>query len=120
MKSMSLVIPHPIPYQGSKRRIAARILTYFPEGLETLIEPFAGSAAVSLAAACGRKAERFHLSDSNTALMALWREIIERPESIARVYEALWNAQSGNEKRYYQEVRAAFNREARAEYLLYL
>ena len=44
-------IPHPIPYQGSKRGIAEAILAYFPQHVTRLIEPFAGSAAVTLAAA---------------------------------------------------------------------
>ena len=44
-------VPHPIPYQGSKRGIARLILKYFPDDVDTLIEPFAGSAAVSLAVA---------------------------------------------------------------------
>lgn len=35
-------IPHPIQYQGSKRNLAPMILRYFPENVETLIEPFAG------------------------------------------------------------------------------
>ncbi len=43
--------PHPIPYQGSKRRLAAAILAHAPSGVRRLIEPFAGSAAISLAAA---------------------------------------------------------------------
>jgi hypothetical protein len=42
-------VPHPIPYQGSKRALASAILAYLPEDCVTLIEPFAGSAALSLA-----------------------------------------------------------------------
>jgi len=33
-------LPHPIPYQGSKRNLAAQILAFFPQGIDTLIEPF--------------------------------------------------------------------------------
>ncbi|MCK4459049.1 MAG: DNA adenine methylase, partial [Methanosarcinales archaeon] len=44
-------VPHPIPYQGSKRNIARTILSFFPHQFDTLVEPFAGSAAISLAAA---------------------------------------------------------------------
>jgi DNA adenine methylase len=68
-------IPHPIPYQGSKRHIAKYILPFFPHGIHTLIEPFAGSAAISIAAACHGKASRFHLNDINRPLMTLWQEI---------------------------------------------
>src|SRR5438445_6593435 len=44
-------VPQPFPYQGSKRNLAPAILGFFPEGVGTLIEPFAGSAAITLAAA---------------------------------------------------------------------
>ena len=49
--------PHPIPYQGSKRRLAAAILAHAPS-CARLIEPFAGSAAISLAAAARGLARR--------------------------------------------------------------
>ncbi|MBI4662205.1 MAG: DNA adenine methylase [Verrucomicrobia bacterium] len=39
-------VPHPIPHQGSKRNLAPAILGYFTERVGTLIEPFAGSAAL--------------------------------------------------------------------------
>jgi DNA adenine methylase len=117
-KAMS--IPHPIPYQGSKRGLAGAILAYFPKDVEKLIEPFAGSAAVSLAAAHYRAAERFVFNDLNRALINLWDEIINRPQSIAAAYEALWNAQIGREREYYDFVRGQFNQTQRPDYLLYL
>ncbi len=113
-------IAHPIPYQGSKRSLARAILRYFPEEAERLIEPFAGSAAVSLAAAYYGKAKRFFLNDANEALMALWEEIIDRPENIAAAYRKLWLAQKGRERSYYDSVRAEFNRTQRPDYFLYL
>ena len=36
-----LKVPHPIPYQGSKRNLAPAILGYFPERVGMLIEPLA-------------------------------------------------------------------------------
>ena len=36
-------LPHPIPYQGSKRSLAPMIGPYIPRGVETFFEPFAGS-----------------------------------------------------------------------------
>ncbi|MCB1922102.1 MAG: DNA adenine methylase, partial [Candidatus Competibacteraceae bacterium] len=44
-------IPHPIQYQGSKRNLAPAILEYFPNNINKLVEPFSGSAAISIAAA---------------------------------------------------------------------
>lgn len=73
-------MPHPIPYQGSKRKLAEHILSFFPDNVETLIEPFAGSAAISIAAAAHGKAQRFLLGDINAPLMALWQSIIDSTE----------------------------------------
>ena len=42
-----MAIPHPFPYQGSKRGIARHILAHFPRDVDCLIEPFCGSGAIS-------------------------------------------------------------------------
>jgi DNA adenine methylase len=113
-------VPHPIPYQGSKRNIARFILSFLPHQAGTLVEPFAGSAAVSLAAAGYGRASRFHLNDINEPLMALWREIIYSPTAIADGYEKLWCEQQGKEREFYDFVRGEFNGTKRPDYLLYL
>src|SRR3972149_11245143 len=103
-----MVIPHPFPYQGSKRNIAGEILSFFPEGVGKLIEPFAGSAAVSIAAACYGKAKRFVINDINSPLIDLWRMIVAEPEKLTAQYQALWEEQSGREREFYDQVRTAF------------
>lgn len=113
-------IPHPIPYQGSKRNLAKYILPFFPSEIKTLFEPFSGSAAISIAAAAHGKASRFHLNDVNKPLIALWNEIINNPANIASQYEHLWLEQQGNERKYYDIVRDNFNKNKRPDYLLYL
>lgn len=113
-------IPHPIPYQGSKRNLAKYILPFFPLEIKTLFEPFSGSAAISIAAAAHGKASRFHLNDINKPLIALWHEIINNPDNIASQYEHLWLEQQGNERKYYDIVRENFNKTKRPDYLLYL
>ena len=115
-----MVVPQPIPYQGSKRNIAKRILALFPHQFETLVEPFAGSAAVSLAAAAYGKASKFYLNDLDKALMDLWKEIIENPQKISEEYEKLWNEQQGREKEFYFIVRDIFNETRRPDCFLYL
>ena len=112
--------PQPIPYQGSKRRIAEKILRYFPRDVSRLVEPFAGSAAVSIAAAARGWAGRFWINDGNRPLIALWREIIGRPEDIAKRYEKLWNDQLGREREFFDQVRARFNRSHDSADFLYL
>ena len=95
-------VPHPFQYQGSKRKIAPQILKYFPDNVKTLYEPFAGSAAITIAAAYYRKAERFFINDTNKALMDLFDAIINNPENLIDGYTKLWYEQLGQEKEYYQ------------------
>jgi DNA adenine methylase len=112
--------PHPIPYQGSKRNLAPAILGYFPERVGTLIEPFAGSAAITLAAAARGLAVRYIINDLNKPLMDLWQAIIQSPDKLVRQYENLWRAQHGDRRQYYDQVRDEFNRTGRPDCFLYL
>ena len=113
-------VPHPIPYQGSKRNLASQILAYFPKHIDTLIEPFAGSGAITLAAASWGLAERFRLNDLNGPLMELWRMIVEEPHKLAKQYEIVWRAQHGDRRDYYDKIRDEFNRTRRPHHFLYL
>ncbi len=115
-----MIIPHPIPYQGSKRNLANDILRYFPAKVETLHEPFAGSAAISLAVAAHKKASRFHINDLNKPLVDLWRAIVNTPEKLAKEYKALWTAQLEDHKAFYKKIRREFNLTGRPDYFLYL
>ncbi len=113
-------MPQPIPYQGSKRNIAAQILSILPADIDTLIEPFAGSAAISIRAAYAGLARSFHLNDLNSPLMDLLNLIVNEPDEIAAKYERLWRQQLGRERKFYDEVRAQFNATNRPDLLLYL
>src|SRR6266702_1047508 len=113
-------VPQPFPYQGSKRNLASAILDYFPEGVGTLIEPFAGSAAITLAAATANLAENFVINDFNGPLAELWRAIVNSPEKLGRRYQSLWRAQHSNRRRFYDEMRDEFNRTGKPDLLLYL
>jgi DNA adenine methylase len=64
-------MPQPIPYQGSKRQIADCILNFAPPAIDRLVEPFVGSAALSVAAAYRGAAQRFLFNDLNKPLTAL-------------------------------------------------
>ncbi|MGH9584938.1 MAG: DNA adenine methylase, partial [Bryobacteraceae bacterium] len=117
---MASRIPHPIPYQGSKRRLAALILSYVPKRAARMIEPFAGSAAVTLAASARSLADEYVIGDSLAPLAELWKNIIEQPEALAEEYEAVWNAQLKRPRDHYQEVRGEFNKSGKPVQLLYL
>jgi DNA adenine methylase len=113
-------IPHPIPYQGSKRKLASVILAALPSQVDRLIEPFAGSAAVALAAIYYGKAQHILLNDLNTPLIRLWQAIIEEPEQLAAAYQQLWQAQQGQEKIFYSQIRDRFNQTQQPADFLYL
>ncbi|MBK8798964.1 MAG: DNA adenine methylase [Anaerolineales bacterium] len=79
-------IPQPIPYQGSKRAIADKILEFVPPQLDRIVEPFAGSAALSIAAAQCGLVRRFLLNDLNSPLMGLMdRSSTIRPKSATAI-----------------------------------
>ena len=94
-------VPHPFPYQGSKRAIANAILRYLPHDTARLIEPFCGSAAVSIAASARRLASEFWLNDLNGPLMRLWSSILDTPEELAQGYSMLWIAQRLDRKAFF-------------------
>lgn len=118
---MRYSIPHPIPYQGSKRRLAAAILSQIPEGqYDRLIEPFAGSAAVTLAAAQKGLFGSYVISDLLKPLADLWHSVIHDPAPIASKYEELWMRERKTPIRAYYEIRAEFNIDLDPAKLLYL
>jgi DNA adenine methylase len=113
-------IPHPIPYQGSKRNLSGQILRFFPTNFDRLIEPFAGSAAISIASAYYFKASKFIINDINEPLIKLWEEIIDNPESMIKSYHDIWQGQLMNHEEYYYKIRDGFNKTQNPEYLLFL
>lgn len=120
LDAAGLKIAHPIPYQGSKRNLAAQILTYFPEHIDTLVEPFSGSGAITLAAAARGLADRYHLNDLNAPLVELWQTIIEEPEKLATQYEKIWHDQHHDRQEYYYKIRKEFNQTRKPHHFLYL
>lgn len=113
-------IPHPIQYQGSKRNLATVILRYVPKGVNCLIEPFAGSAAISIAAAARQMAKTYLVNDLNKPLAELLRLIVELPVETALFYEQVWNAQHDDSIKHFYRVREDFNRTQDPRLFLYL
>ena len=72
-------VPHPIQYQGSKRSLASIILRYFPIKFPRLVEPFAGTAAISIACAARGKTNSYWINDLNKPLAELLGLIINNP-----------------------------------------
>lgn len=110
----------PFPYQGSKRNLAEKIARHFPTKTTRLVEPFAGSAAMSIFAAQHRLADRFIINDSYEPLINLWKAIMKDPETCAAEYEKLWTWQLDNPNEYYYKVREEFNESGDPVKFLYL
>ena len=116
-------LPHPIQYQGSKRHLATRILEHFPDDVQTLYEPFAGSAAMSIAAAARGVARHFVINDLNQPLAKLLQSMVENPQATSDVYSAVWAAQGEGPTQsvaHFNVVRERFNQTQEPELLLYL
>lgn len=113
-------VPHPFPYQGSKRSIARHILPYLPTDTQCLIEPFCGASAISIAAAVYGLADKFILNDLNKPLMDLWRNILTNPNDLIDKYESLWIRQNPNRKEFFYKIRTEFNQSSQPHHLLYL
>ncbi|MFX1761441.1 DNA adenine methylase [Paraburkholderia sp. A1RI-2L] len=117
---MGRKLPHPIPYQGSKRKLAPMIHPVLPAEIETFYEPFAGSAAMTLYAAHHRLARHFVIGDCLEAIIELWRSIIDAPEQTANRYAEIWKGQREDNLDYFNSVRDRYNNEHDPVDLLYL
>lgn len=113
-------LPHFIQYQGSKRNLAKYILQFFPKNVRRLVEPFAGTAAISVATSASQITHSFWLNDLNKPLIDLLELSIERPDEIANFYVDLWNKQHTNSVAHYFEVRSKFNETNDPKLFLYL
>jgi DNA adenine methylase len=115
-----VIVPQPFQYQGSKRSLAPAILRYLPVKMRRLVEPFAGSAALSLASAASRRAKAYWLNDYNQPLAELLNLIINQPEELADAYKKIWRAQEPETLEHYYRAREDFNRTNDPRLFLYL
>lgn len=114
------MLPHPIPYQGSKRKLAPVIANYLPEQIAVFYEPFCGSAAMTIYAAHKHMARRFVIADSLAPIVELQRAVVEQPAETAKHYRAIWEGQKDGDTGYFNKVRARYNVDRDPVDLLYL
>lgn len=116
--------PQIVQYQGSKRILAPRILEYMPYHFNRMIEPFAGMAAMSIAVAQKKKADRYLLNDLNTPLVKILESAIEAPVQLFEEYNKVWKEQfsyTDGSVAHYFKIREEFNAgEKTAANMLYL
>jgi DNA adenine methylase len=113
-------LPHFIQYQGSKRNLAKYILHFLPKNINRLVEPFSGTAALSVATSASQIAHSFWLNDLNKPLIELLELAIERPDEIADFYLEIWNKQHADSVAHYFEIRSRFNKTHDPRLFLYL
>ena len=113
-------IPHLVQYQGSKRNLASVILQSFPARVKRLIEPFAGTAAISIACATKNIAEKFIINDINYPLIKLLEMVVNQPEEISNFYAKIWREQFDDSLEHYYQIREKFNRTSEPRLFLYL
>jgi DNA adenine methylase len=87
---------------------------------ERLIEPFAGSAAITLAAAQQEKFPSFVIGDRLEPLASLWQGIIESSDGIANTYDVLWHRERERPIDEFYVIRSEFNADRDPAKLLYL
>ena len=105
-------IPHLVQYQGSKRIIAPEIVKFFPMSFDRLIEPFAGTCAITILAAARGLCNEFWINDINEPLVNLMKECINNPLKLIDAYEEIWNGQfdeGENNIDYFYKIREEFN-----------
>jgi DNA adenine methylase len=113
-------VPQAFTYQGSKRGLSTSILPYVPRDCNVFIEPFAGSAAMSISVAARQLAKGFVINDINKPLANLWKHIIDEPESLSKRYSMIWRQQHGKQMEYFKEIRNEFNKTHRPDLFLFL
>lgn len=102
--------PQPFPLQGSKRRQVPIINKLLPSDCSRLLEPFCGSAAVSMGARYYDKIKTVGISDANLSLVRLWQNILTDASKLADEYETIWSKQlEGDNRSYFNMVRERYN-----------
>jgi len=85
-----------------------------------LVDPFAGSGALTLACAARGRAKRYWLNDLNKPLAELLNLMINRPEELADAYADLWRGEATDALEHFYSVREQFNRTQEPNLFLYL
>ena len=78
---MSNILKAPFPYFGGKSKAAPAVWAAFGDGVKNYIEPFAGSAAMLLAAPEGKRIETS--TDLDGFVANFWRALAHDPDAVA-------------------------------------
>lgn len=109
-------LPPLLKWIGSKNRVAAEIISYFPTRFRTYHEPFLGTGAV-LGALAPLNA---NASDVLKPLIEIWQTLKADPDLLLSWYRARWEEFQKGRKEAYERTKAGFNRRANPADLLFL
>lgn len=94
-----------IKWSGSKRLQAKKIVSYFPNNINTYYEPFVGSGIV-----LGYlKPKRAVINDINKSLIELWKLIQSEPDIVVELYKKDWDNLQKKGYEYFYKIRSQFN-----------
>jgi DNA adenine methylase len=109
-------IPPLLKWIGSKHRVAAEIISYFPARFRTYHEPFVGTGAV-LGALAPPEAKA---SDVLKPLVEIWLTLKSDPELLLSWYRKRWQESQKDRQQAYEQIKARFNRHSNPADLLFL
>lgn len=93
-----------IKWTGSKRAIAAKIISYFPKKIETYYEPFVGGGSVFFRLLKdGVNIKKFRLSDKNNSLINILTIVKDNPQEIILSYNDKWEKLQKDPNFFYTE-----------------
>lgn len=91
-----------IKWTGSKRSMAAKIISYFPNEIKTYYEPFCGGGSVFFTLLkSDKKIDNFIISDKNSSLIEIYKLVRDNPESLIEEYSKHWGILQDNPKHFY-------------------
>ena len=106
-----------LKWVGNKQRFAHEIASYFPADYATYYEPFLGSGAILVTL----MPERAVASDAFGALMEIWRELHDAPDSLIEWYRSRHERMASGEKvEAYEAIKASYNASPNGADLVFL
>lgn len=98
-----------IKWTGSKRPMAKKIISYFPDEITIYYEPFIGGGSVFFELLrSDKRVKAYELSDINWSLIEIFKIVQNNPEQLINSYRDKWNKLKENPEFYYLE-RDIFN-----------
>lgn len=93
-----------IKWTGSKRHIAEKIISYFPDDIETYYEPFIGGGSVFFQLLkSGANIKKFKLSDKNDSLINIFKIVKDKPHDLILSYNYKWQQLQKDPNFFYTE-----------------